>query len=71
VSNPAARALGDSLKVDDRLQPQAADRSFGKLETSRFKVWTAGSVIFGGVNVSSLGVVTKTHFTLQHIKGAG
>ena len=41
--------------------------SFGALEGSRFKVWTAGSVIFGGVNVSALGVETKTHFTLSGI----
>ena len=64
LRNPAARALDDTLKIDDRMQAKASNRSFGTLENSRFKVWTAGSVIFGGVNVSSLGVVTKTHFTL-------
>ena len=64
LRNPAARALGDNLKIDERMQAKASDRSFGKLENSRFKVWTAGSVIFGGVNVSTLGVVTKTYFTL-------
>ena len=64
MRNPAARALDDTLKIDDRMQAKASNRSFGTLENSRFKVWTAGSVIFGGVNVSSLGVVTKTHFTL-------
>ena len=67
LRNPAARALGDNLKIDDRMQARASDRSFGALETSRFKVWTAGSVIFGGVNVSSVGVVTKTHFTLASL----
>ena len=67
LRNPAARALGDNLKIDDRMQAKASDRSFGALETSRFKVWTAGSVIFGGVNVSSVGVVTKTHFTLASL----
>ena len=41
--------------------------SFGALEGSRFNVWTAGSVIFGGVTVSALGVETKTHFTLSGI----
>ena len=38
--------------------------SFGLLEKSPIKVWTAGSVIFGGVQVSSLGVVSKSYFTL-------
>jgi uncharacterized protein YhjY with autotransporter beta-barrel domain len=37
---------------------------FGVLEKSPIKVWTAGSVIFGGVQVSSLGVVSKSYFTL-------
>ena len=60
----AGQALNGSLKIDERMQAKASDRSFGKLEGSRYKVWTAGSVIFGGVNVSSLGVETKTHFTL-------
>ena len=41
--------------------------SFGALEGSRFKIWTAGSVIFGGVTVSAVGVETKTHFTLSGI----
>ena len=45
----------------------ARRNSFGALEGSRFKVWTAGSVIFGGVNVSALGVETKTHFTLSGV----
>jgi hypothetical protein len=66
--NPAARALGDTLKMDDRFQAKASGNSFGTLDKdSRFKIWTAGSVIFGGVNVSTLGVVTKTHFTLAGI----
>ena len=40
---------------------------FSPLEASGFKVWTSGSVIFGGVTVSALGVETKTHFTLSGI----
>ncbi len=64
AQNPAGRALGDTVKGADSKQDKASGNSFGILENSRFKVWTAGSVIFGGVNVSTQGVVTKTHFTL-------
>ena len=39
--------------------------SFGKFEPRPFKVWTAGSVMVGGTNQSSPGVVTKTHLTLS------
>jgi len=67
LRTPACRTQDDNLRRDDRMQAKASDRSFGALETSRFKVWTAGSVIFGGVNVSSVGVVTKTHFTLASL----
>ena len=43
----------------------ASGSSFGDLDKSPIKVWTAGSVIFGGVQVSSLGVVSKSYFTLS------
>ncbi len=69
--SPASKALDRTFdKNFGKDFNRAAERdgaprnSFGALETSRFKVWTAGSVIFGGVQVSSLGVVSKTYFTL-------
>ena len=39
--------------------------SFGTFEPLPVKVWTAGSVMTGGANFSSPGVVTKTHLTLS------
>ena len=39
--------------------------SFGKFEPQPFRVWTTGSVMFGGANISSPGVVTKIHLTLS------
>ena len=69
--SPASKALDRTFDknfgkdFNHAADKDAAPRnSFGALETSRFKVWTAGSVIFGGVQVSSLGVVSKTYFTL-------
>ena len=40
---------------------------FSLLEGASFKVWTSGSLMFGGVTVSALGVETKTHFTLAGV----
>ncbi len=60
----AGRAMKDRLRTDDRLQAKPSANPYGALPDSRFKVWTSGSIIFGGVNISSLGVETKTHFTL-------
>ena len=78
VSGPRSLPPGASPFDDPVLKDQAftfgeagraLDRwlgaSFGKFEPQPFKVWTAGSVMFGGTSQSSPGVVTKTHLTLS------
>ena len=61
------KSLGKFSAMAPEKDAPTPRNSFGALEGSRFKVWTAGSVIFGGVTVSALGVETKTHFTLSGI----
>ena len=69
AGNALDRTFDKTFGKDPNLASEkAAPRnSFGLLEKSRFKVWTAGSVIFGGVHISTLGVVTKSYFTLAGV----
>ena len=63
--DPVLKGQGFTFGEAGRALDRWLGASFGRFEPQPFKVWTAGSVMFGGADVSSPGVVTKTHLTLS------
>ena len=63
--DPVLKGQGFTFGEAGRALDRWLGASFGTFEPQPFKVWTAGSVMFGGADMSSPGVVTKTHLTLS------
>lgn len=66
-ATPAGRSI-DAVIRNDRFNPninKTENLTLPKLTApQQFHVWTAGSVMFGGMNYSGLGSASRTNFTL-------
>ena len=63
--DPVLKGQGFTFGEAGRALDRWLGASVGTFEPQPFRVWTAGSVMFGGASLSSPGVITKTHLTLS------